>query len=124
MTGKRTARKPPWLMLAVISMFGLGALAVFVTLKQRSDVAAGAQVSAARTETVRIPIQGMVCTVCVSKIKKALQSLDGVQEVEVSLERREARLRCGQGKVRPDQLVAAISKLGYRGGTPVPEASQ
>ncbi len=124
MTEKRTARKPPWLMLAVIGMFGLGALAMFVTVPQRSDVATGAEVSAAQTKTVRIPIQGMVCTVCVSKVKKALQSLDGVQEVEVSLERREARVRFGEGKVRPEQLVAAIGKPGYKAGTPVPEASQ
>ncbi len=124
MTENRTARKPPWLMLAVISMFGLGALAMFVTVKQQADVAAGAKVPAAQTKTVRIPIQGMVCTVCAGKVKRALRALDGVQEVEVSLERREARVRYGEGKVSPEQLVAAISELGYKTGAPVPEASQ
>jgi copper chaperone len=116
-TKNRTARTPAWLMFAALAAFGLAALAVLVTVKQQADVAAGAKVPAAQTKTVRIPIQGMVCTVCAGKVKRALRALDGVQEVEVSLERREARVRYGEGKVSPEQLVAAISKLGYNFST-------
>ena len=124
MTEKRTAGTPAWLILATLTAFGAGALVMFVTGKQQTDVAAGAKVSAADTKTVRIPIQGMVCTVCVGNVKKALRAIDGVQQAEVSLERREARVHYREGKVLPERLVAAIRKLGYKAGAPVPEASQ
>ena len=59
--------------------------------------------------------------VCSGNVKKAPQSIDGVQEAEISLERREARVRYSDGKVSTEQLVAAINQLGYKA---VPEASQ
>ncbi|MCZ2075914.1 MAG: cation transporter [Bryobacterales bacterium] len=123
MTEKRTARRPPWLMLAAITAFGAAALVMFVTRKQQTDVVS-AKISAAETKTVRIPIQGMVCTVCVSNVKKALRALDGVQQVEVSLEQREAQVQYVEGKISPQELVAAINQLGYKASAPVDEASQ
>ncbi|MGE0622892.1 MAG: heavy-metal-associated domain-containing protein [Pseudomonadales bacterium] len=72
-------------------------------------------------ETVLIPVEGMSCVVCAASVKNALQSIDGVQEAEIDLERREARVRYVEGKVSPEQLVAAINQLGYKAGAPAPE---
>lgn len=74
--------------------------------------------SIADTKTVIIPIEGMVCASCTASVKRKLQSMDGVTEVEVSLERRETRVRYHEGKTSPERLVAAISDLGYKAGTP------
>lgn len=85
----------------------------------RADVSAKV---AGQTKTVRIPVEGMSCTVCAGNVKKALKSVAGVQEAEISLERREALVRYGEDKVSPEQLVTAINQLGYKAGTPVLEA--
>jgi len=124
MTEKRTARKPPWLVLAAIVAFGIGTLVMFVTARPQTNLTEGIAVSAADAKTVRIPIQGMVCTVCAASVKKALLSLEGVQGAEISLERREAQVRYVEGEVSPQELVAAIKQLGYKASAPVPEASQ
>ena len=122
MTGIRNAALPAWLVIIVaVVVVGAGGLGIFVAGGHRADVSASAEFG--QTTTVRIPIQGMICTVCAAGVKKALQSIDGVQEAEISLERREARVRYYvEGKVSPDRLVAAINELGYKAGTPVPEA--
>jgi copper chaperone CopZ len=44
--------------------------------------------------------------------------MDGVVEVEISLEHRNAWIRYVEGKVSPERLVAAINQLGYKAGTP------
>lgn len=67
---------------------------------------------------VEIPIQGMVCGSCVARTKRALKSVNGVEEVEVSLEKREARVRYDSTRTNPDQLAATINQLGYKAETP------
>lgn len=123
MTQKRTPLLTG-LVLAAIVAVGVGLLAIFVAANQHTDSSnsSSGPKTNATTETVRIPIQGMSCAVCAANVKRALQSIDGVQEAEISLERREARVRYGEGKVSPEQLVAAVNELGYKAGTPVPEA--
>lgn len=66
---------------------------------------------------VQIPIQGMVCGSCVARTKRALKSIRGVEEVEVSLEKREARVRYDSRQTNPDRLAATIRELGYKPGT-------
>ena len=120
MTQKRTAVMPAWLIVVAIVVLGAGGLGVIVARKQHAEVSVNAEVTG-EMKTVLIPVQGMSCVVCAASVKKALQSIDGVQEAEISLERREARVRYGEDKVTPERLVAAINELGYKAGTPVPE---
>ncbi len=81
-------------------------------------------VSQPGTRVVTIPVEGMICVSCTATVKKALQSIDGVTAVEVSLERRAARVRYVDGKVSADQLVAAVNHLGYRAGAPQVEETR
>ncbi len=120
MTEKRNAVAPVWLILVAIAVLGAGVLGIVATGQHHADVSA--KDAAVQTKTVRIPVQGMSCVVCAASVKKALQAIDGVQEADIDLERREARVRYGEGKVSPERLVAAINQLGYKAGTPVPEA--
>ena len=69
-------------------------------------------------KTVTIPIEGMSCSACAARVKRTLKAIDGVAEVEISLEHRNARVRYVEGKVSPERLVAAINQLGYKAGTP------
>lgn len=69
-------------------------------------------------KTAVIPVEGMVCVACAATVKKALKSLTGVSNVEVSLEKRTALVTFEAGKVSLDRIVAAIDNVGYKAGTP------
>lgn len=75
-----------------------------------------------QVKTATIPIEGMTCASCVARVKKTLKSIDGVMEVEVSLEHRKARVQYLDTKVSLEGLAAAVNDLGYRAGTPTEEA--
>jgi len=71
------------------------------------------------TKTVLIPVEGMSCAACAARAKKALASVGGVSDVEVSLIERRARVRFDPARASAAQLVAAINGLGYRAGAAV-----
>lgn len=111
-----------WLVLTVILFVVVGlSVAFFIHVRQgRTEVS----VPQAGTSVVTIPVEGMSCISCAATVKKTIQKIDGVTEVEVSLEHRAARVRYMDGKVSPDQLAAAVNHLGYRAGTPQPEKTR
>lgn len=82
---------------------------------------ASAQTTTIQEKTVTIPIEGMACMLCVGRVKKTLKALDGVREVAVSLEHRNAHVRYLETTVSPDRLAATINDLGYKAGTPTVE---
>jgi copper chaperone len=69
-------------------------------------------------KVVVVPVGGMSCSACAASIKKTLTSIDGVAEAEVSLEKRNVRVKYAPSKLAPSRLVAAINGLGYQAGTP------
>jgi copper chaperone CopZ len=71
-------------------------------------------------QTVRIPVEGMACVACAARVKKTLKAVAGVEDVEVHLGERNARVRFDSRRITADRLVAAIKELGYSAGTPVP----
>lgn len=68
-----------------------------------------------------IPIEGMTCNACVASIKKKLNSIEELEEVEVSLEHRNATVFYEEGKISPQQIRDAINELGYKAGEPMTE---
>lgn len=94
----------------------LGAVAIALTVATPaggSDSKSGPQV-----QTISIPVEGMSCVSCAARVKRALKRIDGVEQVEVSLERREATVRFRPDRVSPDRLKAASDALGYKAGRP------
>ncbi len=83
---------------------------------QAADVAPGTKT----TQTVRIPVEGMSCVACAARVKKTLKAIAGVDEVEVHLGERNARVRFDSRRLNADRLVQTINELGYSAGTPVP----
>lgn len=77
-----------------------------------------AQANAPQVKIVSIAVEGMSCVSCAARVKRTLKGIDGVQFVEVSLERREAMVRFSSDKVTPERLEAAINALGYKAGKP------
>ena len=68
-----------------------------------------------------IPIEGMTCNACVASIKKKLNSMEDLEEVEVSLEHRNATVFYEEGKISPQQSRDAINEIGYKAGEPITE---
>ncbi|MCF8031132.1 MAG: copper ion binding protein [Desulfohalobiaceae bacterium] len=64
---------------------------------------------------MRVAIKGMSCQHCVSAVTKALEQLDGVKNVEVSLEKGEARFE-EEKPVDRETVRKAVQDAGYEVG--------
>ena len=62
---------------------------------------------------VTMRVEGMSCGGCVRNVTGVLKALEGVQEVEVSLEQAEARVRFDPAQVSPEDLRRAIIDAGF-----------
>ena len=60
-----------------------------------------------------IAVEGMVCHSCVNNIESNISKLDGVQEVKVSLEDKNARIAYNPKIINPDKLASEIDSLGF-----------
>ncbi len=76
------------------------------------------QTKTAAMQKVKIPIDGMVCMACQSTVKKTIKSLEGVTNVEVSLENKNALITYYPNLVKPEQFQKAINDKGYTAGKP------
>ena len=59
-----------------------------------------------------LKVSDMSCGGCVNAVKSALTGVEGVQEADVSLEEKTARV-ISDDTVSADDLVAAVSAAGY-----------
>jgi len=62
---------------------------------------------------IELKIEGMSCMHCVNTVKKALSEIDGVLEVEVSLEKRTAKVKLDK-EVPFETLREAVQQWGYK----------
>lgn len=69
-------------------------------------------------QTVKMPVDGMVCNACQSNVKKTIKSIDGVSDVEVSLEKKFAQFTYDPKKVKLEQVQKAVNDKGYTAGKP------
>lgn len=67
----------------------------------------------AATETVALNVQGMSCSSCPITVKKALMKVDGVQQVQTSLAKKEVVVTFDGSKAAPDKLIAATTNAGF-----------
>ena len=58
-----------------------------------------------------VPVAGMTCGGCVSKLETALRAADGIEEVTVTLEPAQAIIR---GSATPKSIHALIEKSGFQ----------
>ena len=76
------------------------------------------ETQAAQTQTVKMSIDGMVCSACQSSVKKTIKGLNGVKDVEVSLENRNAIVTFYPNVIRADSIQNAVNKGGFTAGKP------
>jgi copper chaperone CopZ len=98
-----------------VALAVVGALAV-LALSAHDRRATQSPSQELSTKTVEIPVEGMTCVACAARVKKELASMGGVSDVEVSLAERRARIRFDPSRLSSEDLVAAITGLGYPAG--------
>ena len=69
------------------------------------------------TERIELPIDGMSCAACASKIERTLNSLEGV-EATVNYATEQATVRFDPVTVAPGDLVGAVEAAGYHARMP------
>lgn len=68
------------------------------------------------TYVIVVDIEGMTCEACTTEIRNAIARVPGVENVEVSFERKEARVGIAKGTQVPmAAILNAINKVGYKG---------
>jgi Cu+-exporting ATPase len=67
-------------------------------------------VSEEKLMPMKLNVSGMTCPHCVKNVTQALQAVDGVDKVEVSLEQAAAQVT---GSAKVEQLIAAVKQAGY-----------
>ena len=65
------------------------------------------------SKTVTLEVPGMTCPVCPITVRKALSKVNGVSKVEVSYEKKEARVTYDDAKTDPSALVKATTDAGF-----------
>ena len=79
--------------------------------------------SATLPERLELPIQGMTCAACASRIEKRLNKLDGV-DATVNYATEHAAVVFDPALVAPEDLVAAVEAAGYRATLSQSEADE
>ncbi|ERT57362.1 copper chaperone CopZ [Peptoniphilus koenoeneniae] len=59
-----------------------------------------------------LEVQGMTCEHCKAKVEKALEGIEGVEEVKVSLFKKQAKVK-GEN-LEDEKLVKAVEEAGYK----------
>ncbi len=67
---------------------------------------------------VTIPVVGMHCGHCASRVEAALAHVEGVRLVDANLDPGEAVVVYDKSKVEASKLAEAINALGFKAGTP------
>lgn len=63
-------------------------------------------------KTYVLSVEGMMCGHCTARVEKALRAVEGVADVEVSLEEKSATVRAADG-VEAGELKAAVEAQDY-----------
>jgi Cu+-exporting ATPase len=74
---------------------------------------AGTNATSATSETIRIPVSGMTCAACQSRVQRTLQKQPGVADASVNLMMKSATVTFDRSAVSPERLVEAIRATGY-----------
>jgi len=63
--------------------------------------------------TKKVDIEGMNCGHCANWVTESLKKIEGVADVQVSLESKNALVDIDETKVTDDMLKEAVTKAGY-----------
>ncbi len=79
-----------------------------------SPVVASLETPSASVRTCDLRVRGMDCPSCAQDISRALQKLNGVQQVDVDLVTGKVHVTYREGTVGQKEIASAIQRIGYR----------
>ena len=82
-------------------------------ITQRAEPAPDAQAGARALATVTLPIEGMTCASCVTRVERALGKVAGVAGASVNLATGRAEISYDSAETGPAALAGAIERAGY-----------
>lgn len=100
--------KPKYI-LAISTVLVMGALAGWTTFA--GDEPNQSEAESATTSTFRVT--GMTCGGCEVGVRRVVNKLEGIEDVEASHEEGTATVTYRADEVTPDDIIAAIEELGY-----------
>ena len=100
--------------MGIVAAVGLGALTIFSSSGSRAFAGAPNAEVRLSTTTVTFSVEGMTCAWCPVAVKTVLKRLDGVKEAKVSLSEKNAVVEYEPAKVKPQEMVDAVNRLGYQ----------
>src|SRR6266540_6709038 len=65
------------------------------------------------TKNLTLPVTGMTCASCATRIERGLKKVGGVESAQVNLASEQATITYDPQQVQPHELVAAVEKTGY-----------
>jgi P-type Cu+ transporter len=65
------------------------------------------------TKHITLPVTGMTCASCASRIERGLKKVGGVEAAQVNLASEQASITYDPQQLQPNDLVAAVEKAGY-----------
>ena len=86
----------------------LGALVTIIVLSRTPAAPA-----LAATKTVTLSVPTMFCAACPITVKTALNKVEGVEKIEVNLEKKEAIVTFDDAKTKVEALTEATKNAGY-----------
>ncbi|HSJ23046.1 MAG TPA: heavy metal translocating P-type ATPase [Longimicrobiales bacterium] len=84
----------------------------------RSVVAAATEGAAGVGKKVTVPVSGMTCAACTSRVQRALERTSGVQQASVNLMTNNAVVTFDDAAITPERLVQVIRDTGYEAELP------
>lgn len=101
--------------LIVVLFVGLN----LYTYMSQSWASPSRQVQASgESASVVIPVEGMTCFTCELTVESSLKRLPGVQSADARVNDKVVYVSYDPTQIRPEDLIAAINKTGYRVGAP------
>lgn len=88
-----------------------GALLSSAVLSPLAAQSAAAQVAALETQT--LTVENMTCALCPVTVKKAMEGIDGVRDVEIDFDAKTATVTFDPSTASPDAIAAASANAGY-----------
>jgi copper chaperone CopZ len=99
--------------ISAVVLLGVLAVAIFrPSLGKLGEPAGGAVCEDHAHETLILTVEGMTCSHCVETVTRALREQNGVESVDVRLEKKTAVV--GGDELDPDALVRAVESVGYK----------
>uniref|UniRef100_H2Z7G6 P-type Cu(+) transporter n=1 Tax=Ciona savignyi TaxID=51511 RepID=H2Z7G6_CIOSA len=77
------------------------------------DLGFDAKIANGNTDTVVLNIEGMTCDACVNSIQTTLCKLEGVNNIQVSLQNKQGVAQFNPLSINPTQIVDAIDEMGF-----------